>query len=81
MKRTTSGFAGRASGLDEGRCDLRWLRGGVVCLLTVVTLLLGGANWVFGAEAAPDFNRDVRPILSDKCYYCHGPDEEKRKGE
>jgi hypothetical protein len=46
-----------------------------------VTLLLGGANWVFGAEAAPDFNRDVRPILSDKCYYCHGPDEEKRKGE
>ena len=81
MKRTTSGFAGRASGLDEGRCDLRWLRGGGLCLLAVVTLLLGGENWVFGAEAAPDFNRDVRPILSDKCYYCHGPDEEKRKGE
>lgn len=32
----------------------------------------------FAAEA-PRYNRDVRPILSDKCFACHGPDAAKRK--
>ena len=26
-----------------------------------------------------DFNFDVKPILSDKCYTCHGPDDKARK--
>ncbi len=31
------------------------------------------------AYAAPvDFNRSVRPILSDKCFTCHGPDDKSR---
>ncbi len=28
-----------------------------------------------------DFSRDIQPILSDNCYFCHGPDSGKRKGD
>lgn len=31
--------------------------------------------------AAPDFAREVRPLLAERCFPCHGPDEATREAE
>jgi len=33
------------------------------------------------AQDSIDFNNDIRPILADTCYKCHGPDEHERKAD
>jgi len=50
-----------------------------VSISLISTLALIGP--AAGLAAAPDFTKDIRPILAKRCMNCHGPDAAKRKGD
>ena len=59
--------------------DLRTLPGSRV-LGSMVLICLSAMSSVANAQSL-DFNRDIRPILSENCFYCHGQDPNKRQAE
>ena len=54
-------------------------------LLFFTSVALGCVRPAVAAAAAKpapvDFNRDIRPVMSDTCFKCHGPDDKARKGK
>ena len=48
--------------------------------LSIFLSTLVGIN-ISKAKEKIKFNRDIRPLLSDNCFACHGPDEHERKAK
>jgi hypothetical protein len=71
----------------------RWLVGAAALVLTVAGFAIGFERWnvalakdkseapVGAGTHSVSFLRDVRPILAQHCFQCHGPDEAARKGK
>src|SRR5882672_5955991 len=58
-----------------------WAKIKLPALGCVLLLLLVRPLAAAGLPARVDFNYHIKPLLSDRCYTCHGPDERARKAK
>lgn len=56
------------------------IRPSILSWLTSIVIALSCTSLATAADKL-QFNRDIRPILADKCFYCHGQDANKRQGD
>src|SRR6188472_7463 len=54
--------------------------GGLVALVTSLGVAAPADETPRQDKNSPSYNRDIRPILADHCFSCHGTDEKNRKG-
>ena len=57
------------------RCACAWLLG------TILVTTLPAPVGLAADPAKVNFNFQIRPLLSDRCFKCHGPDEKARKAK
>ncbi|MFN9717379.1 MAG: DUF1553 domain-containing protein [Planctomycetota bacterium] len=49
--------------------------------IVLLPVLVWCVCFLSSAAAEIEYNRDIRPILNDACFACHGPDSASRKGD
>lgn len=62
----------------------KWILGGSLALIVSILVITVYSNTFVSPKRLPatvDFNLHIRPILSDKCFICHGPDANQRKAD
>lgn len=48
---------------------------------SILAAALGACLLVSSRPRVPTYNADIRPVLSENCFFCHGPDANQRKGD
>ncbi len=68
------------------QCWRRWVRFGQIVTLVLFTIALSDTTLASDSvdSTVPEpviYSRDIKPIFSNRCYACHGPDEQQREAE